>query len=547
MWERFSYFGMRMLLVLYLISFTSQQAHLTSATRMIGDVASPLGTGALAGAMTYGSVETVAGENPGRGWSKGQANLLYGWYTGLAYLLPLVGGFLADKFLGTHRSVLIGSSIIALGHIALAVSGLGGLGASELGMSIFVMGLALIIIGTGYFKPCMAVMIGQMYGPDDPRRNDAYTIFYMGVNLGAFLCPFVCGTLGEKVGWHWGFGSAALGMLAGLWCYTRYRAKYLAGIGEPPEGRANVLVPFAVVSVLLAGVVGLIFHVGGFGWFVGQLGTVLAELVNTVTATGMERKAAVTLLWLALIAAVIGLAGWFVAIQQPGEKGPVAGIFIFMLFNAFFWIAFEQAGSTLNVFAKENTDRGLLGWEVPATWFQWVNPLLILLLGPVFAVIWTRLGQRGLDPPQAVKIGLGLLFLGGGYVFIVLGAQINARTGLGVSMFWLTAMYTLHTLGELCLSPTGLSFVTKAAPVRFVTLLMGVWFISSAMAYLGGGIIASYVEDIEQGKIELFWYPWFRLGGQADYFLLFVISSIGAGLAILLLAPLCSRMLHGKG
>src|SRR5215813_3987802 len=213
MWERFSYYGMRGLLVLYLVQ---------SATL------APDATGLV---------------NPGRGWTRADASLLYGWYTGLAYLLPIVGGFVADRLLGTHRSMVVGGLVIALGHAVLAVSGLGSLASSDLGMSIFVFGLALIVIGTGHFKPCVSVMVGQLYGDDDARRDGAFTIFYMGINLGAFLAAFVCGTLGEKVGWHWGFGAAAIGMLAGLALYTSLRVRLLGDIGAPPPGRANLAVP----------------------------------------------------------------------------------------------------------------------------------------------------------------------------------------------------------------------------------------------------------------------------------------------------------------
>jgi POT family proton-dependent oligopeptide transporter len=499
MWERFSYYGMRALLVLYLIASLSDT------------------------------------KNPGRGWREGEANLLYGWYTGLAYLLPLFGGFLADRFLGTHRSMLMGGVLIALGHIVLAVTGLGTLPTTHLGMSLFVGGLALIIIGTGYFKPCVSVMVGQLYGPNDPRRDGGFTIFYMGINLGAFACAFVCGTLGEQVGWHWGFGAAAVGMLAGLAVYLIGRPRFLRGIGVPPP-RATLKSPVLMfpLSVLLAGAAALMFYQGGFGW----LGHQLAWWASDRT------RAIATFAGLGVI--VLGWLVWFISIQKPDDKGPTTTIFLFLIFNAFFWLAFEQAGSTLNTFAKESTDRHFLGWEVPATWFQSINPLLILVLAPLMAVMWSRLGRRHMDPSQAVKIGLGLLFLGGGFAFMVVAARLNA-TGIQVSMFWLAATYSVHTVGELCLSPTGLSFVTKTAPVRFVSLLMGFWFISNFLANLGGGIIASYVEGIEKGEISLPWYTWFRLGGRADFFLLFVLSSWGAGLVILILSPLTKRLLHGRG
>ncbi len=569
MWERFSYYGMRALLVLYL-------------------------------------VRAADAPNPGRGWTDARASTLFGWYTGLAYLLPIFGGIIADKLIGTHRSMVVGGLIIALGHIALAISGMGSLGHTDLGMSIFIMGLALIVLGTGHFKPTVSVMVGQLYAPGDPRRDGAFSIFYMGINLGAFLCAFVCGTLGEKQGWHWGFGAAAVGMLAGLFLYLIGRPLYLRGIGEAPAGRANVAPLFVLLSIVLAAGFAVLFHRGAL--------SCVQEIMRKEVAIGLG-------------IVIVGLAAWFVAIQQPDDRGPVSAIFLFMFFNAFFWVAFEQAGSSINLFTDRFTDRtlslapwyvsfcttpsmslgaviflvgliaagwfafvivsqnaagrfgravgalgvfllglgvaaigvlkafGWLSWaamhEVPTTWFQSVNPLFIIMLAPVFGGVWTILARRKLNPSQPVKIALGLIFLGLGYVVITWGALAveagSPETALAkTSMLVIVATYALHTIGELCLSPTGLSFVTRVAPVRFVSLLMGIWFISSFIANLSGGLIAAKVEAIEKGTLSLPWYQWFKLGGQADFFLLFVISSLGAGLLILILTPLLKRLLHGR-
>ena len=492
MWERFSYYGMRGLLVLYLIAATTGDA---------------------------------AGFNPGRGWSKPEAYTLYGWYTGLAYLFPIVGGLVADRLIGTHRSMLVGGLLIALGHVVLAVSGAGDLAHDHLGMSVFIAGLALIVLGTGHFKPSVSVMVGQLYPPGDPRRDGAFTIFYMGINLGAFLCAFVCGTLGERVGWHWGFGSAAVGMVAGLLLYLALRPRYLAHVGLPPEGVGSVRstsasAAFVAGNVALAAAFGAAYHAG---W--------------------LDRIAAVfSLPVVAAIAAVIlGLVAWFVAIQRPEDRGPTASIFLFMFFNVFFWLAFEQAGSSINVFTEQNTDRRLLGGEVPATWFQSVNAGLIFILAPLFAAAWTWLGRRRLDPSQPLKIALGLVFLGVGYLFMV-WAGLAARDGGKASMLLVLATYFWHTVGELCVSPTGLSYVTKAAPARFVSLLMGVWFISSFVANLTGGLVAAKVEMIERGEIAL---PW-RFGGQTDLFFLFVVTSLGTAAVVFLLAPLLKRLVNDR-
>jgi len=506
MWERFSYYGMRALLMLYLTSPTS--------------------------GMRKPPTDASAGFNPGPGWSDESASMLYGWYTGLAYLLPVLGGMVADKLIGTHRSMLVGGLLIMAGHIALAVSGLGPFHGSAIGMSVFIFGLALIVIGTGHFKPSVSVMVGQLYPAGDPRRDGAFSIFYMGINLGAFLSAFVCGTLGEKVGWHWGFGSAAVGMGLGLAFYSLGRPKYLKSIGLPPAGLANFAPLFLAAGAGLAAVFAYLFHLG------------------VLTHVQQLMQPAVVII-LGLI--VLGLAGWFIAVQRPEDRGPVASIFIFMFFNAFFWIAFEQAGSSMTLFTDRYTDAKIGTWEMPTTWFQSVNPALIFIFAPLFAALWTGLGKRRMNPSQPLKISLGLVLLGLGFVVLVAGARSIKIEGTGdaavvlqkAALFYVLGAYFFHTLGELCLSPTGLSYVTKAAPARFVSLLMGIWFISSFIANLGGGLIAAQIVKIEKGEIKLPWSLGAETGSvQADFFFLFVASSIGAGVVVLLLTPLLKRLMR---
>ena len=495
MWERFSYYGMRALLVLYLTSPTTGMAN-----------------------PPKGAAE---GFNPGRGWSDESASTLYGWYTGLAYLFPILGGIIADKLIGTHRSMIVGGLIIALGHVVLAISGLGDFEHNAVGMSMFIGGLALIVIGTGHFKPTVSVMVGQLYRQGDPRRDGAFTIFYMGINLGAFLCAFVCGTLGERVGWHWGFGSAAVGMILGLLLYMAFRPKYLAGIGLPPEGKGRIAAFFLPIALVLSGAFALAFHQGLIGKAFGAIPVWLVAVVGGITFV---------------------LAVWFVLIQRKEDRGPTATIFIFMFFNAFFWLAFEQAGSSFNLFTDRYTDRHIGNFEVPTTWFQSVNAGLIFMLAPLFAVIWTKLGKRNMNPSQPIKIFFGLAFLGLGYIFMVWAGSI-AKDGVAkASMMLIIATYFWHTVGELCLSPTGLSYVTKAAPKRFVSLLMGIWFVSSFIANLGAGLTAAQVGKIERGEIKL---PW-SFGGQADFFMLFVVSSFGAAIVILILSPILKKMIGGR-
>ncbi|MBN8644979.1 MAG: peptide MFS transporter [Planctomycetes bacterium] len=471
----------------------------------------------------------INGHDSGRNWTNESASTLYGWYTGLAYLFPILGGIIADKLIGTHRSMLVGGLLISIGHIILGISGMSGLAQNATGMSLFIMGLAVIVLGTGHFKPTVSVMVGQLYKAGDPRRDGAFTIFYMGINLGAFLCAFVCGTLGEKVGWHWGFGSAAVGMILGLLLYMAFKPVLLKGIGDAPRGGAGAVSALCLVgSLVVAAGFAYLYHVGS-----------IAALQEVMAKIQANRPLAIALI-VGGLALILGWVGWFLSINRPEDRGPVLTIFVFMFFNAFFWIAFEQAGSSVNVFTEQNTDRMLGTFEVPATWFQSVNAGLIFMLAPLFAFIWTALGRKKLDPSQPAKIALGLIFLGIGYIFMVWAGKIAVGGAAKAGMWLILMTYFWHTVGELCLSPTGLSYVTKAAPAKFVSLLMGIWFVSSFIANLGGGLVASAVQDIEKGVIKL---PW-NFGGQADFFFLFIVTSVGAGLVILVLTPFLKKLMR---
>ncbi|MFO0872597.1 MAG: peptide MFS transporter [Phycisphaerales bacterium] len=468
------------------------------------------------------SIEVSRPANGGRNWSKAEATTLYGWYTGLAYLLPILGGLIADKLIGTHRSMLVGGITIALGHIRArrirwSTSG---------GMSIF-MKASSLIAGSAPATSADAVSMvkaattGRIRARWRPSRSSTWA------STSAFaICAFVCGTLGEKVGWHWGFGAAAVGMILGLAMYIWGRRRFLEGVGLPPEGKPNYAPFFVVLALVLSAGVAWFFHAGGFGAISRGFEAIATNLGHGATV------AAILLLMTALI-------GWLLAIQAREDVPKVAAILVFILFNTFFWMAFEQAGSTLNLFAEEKTNLSLGGWSMPASWFQSVNPALIILLAPLFAFIWPALAKRKLEPKHPGKIGWGLLLLGIGYIVMVFGGQA-AATGVKVSMFYLFLTYFFHTLGELCLSPTGLSFVTKAAPMKFVSLLMGIWFLSSFAAGVLGGAIGSYVEEIEKGTVRLPWSGTF--GGQGDFFALFVVSSIGAAIVIFALSPVLNRM-----
>ncbi len=415
MWERFSYYGMRAFLVLYLVH-------------------------AL-------------------GWSDRNAASLYGMYTSAVYLTPLVGGYLADRFIGTRRSVVLGSAVIALGHFSLAIPS----------TVTFYLGLGLIIAGTGFFKPNAATMVGQLYRPGDPRRDSGFTIYYMGVNAGALIGPLICGWLAESVGWHWGFGAAGVGMVAGLIMYLVWRNTYLPGIGVKPEAG-----PGPAAGTHAGADAGVILH-GAAGAVAGAVLAWLAAgwaVYPILLGTGIGGVAAIT---------ILGTKG--------AERRRVLAIYLTALFVVFFWTAYEQAGSSMNLFADRHTDMVILGHKWPASWFQSFNPLLIIPLAMAFAALWGWLGRRGREPSTPLKMVFGLALLGAGFLFLVAGGR-RADAGVLVSPMWLALAYLFHTLGELCLAPVGLSYVSRMAPARFASLLMAAYYLANAVANLLAGTLA---------------------------------------------------------
>ena len=473
MWERFSYYGMRALLVLYLIASTQSE-------------------------IANSEGEMVANLNPGFGWSEANAAILYAIYTWAVYLTPIFGGLIADRFLGTHRSMLLGGWIIAAGHITLAGTELFGVTAGEVvtlqsspgALITFLAGLFLIIIGTGFFKPCVSVMVGQLYGSDDPRRDSGFTIFYMGINLGAFLSPIIAGTLGQKVGWHWGFGSAAVGMILGLICYQILRPKYLAGVGLSPKQITTERARGGVVESKVDE----------------------AELSRPLNTVDIQRILVI------LILAFIG--------------------------NIFFWAAFEQAGSSMNVFADQNTNRVVLGYEFPSTWYQSVNALTIVLCAPLFSILWVWLDKRNANPSTPVKFAIGLWLLGLSFIAMVFGA-LEAKGGNLAGPQWLLITYIVYTWAELCLSPVGLSVVTKLAPAKLQSLMMGAWFFSFSLANLLGGLMAAFSTKFKPGENGEPPEASFIIEGLPGFYLMLVIFPVAAGLVIFALAPLLKKMMHG--
>ena len=487
MWERFSYYGMRAILVLFLV----QALH----------------------------------------WTTREAASLYGYYTSLVYLTPLIGGYLADRWIGTRRSLVIGAIIISLGHFALAFSS----------MKMFYLGLALVIIGTGFFKSNVSTMVGQIYKPGDARRDAGFTIFYMGINLGATIGQFVCGYFGDPVrwgegGWHIGFAAAGFGMVAGLIVYLWGRDKYLPGIGL---GTAVARAKRAAANAA-HGAAGAMANVDRDAWWqalVGAvLGTLLAWYLGAADGGVME----------ALIGFGFGvLVGGAISLTVLGTKGEerkrVFALFLVVVFVTAFWMCYEQAGSSMNLFALRNTDLNVFGYRVPPAWFQSVNTISILLFAPVFATIWSALAKRGKEPSTAFKMVIGLTLLGTGFLFMVAGGR-RADTGVLVSPFYLMTAYALHTWGELCLSPVGLSYFTKVAPLKFASLLMGVWFLSNAAANFLAGKLAGYLPTPGEAPLAaaagLAGVIQHAASTNGGFWMIFVVIGYGAAATMLLCVPL---------
>ena len=435
MWERFSYYGMRAILVLYM-------------------------------------VDAITGPNPGLGFSDARAGAIYGLYTSMVYLLALPGGWVADKLWGQRHAVFVGGCIIAAGHFSMAIPTMG----------TFYGGLGLIVIGTGLLKPNVSAMVGDLYPEGGARRDAGYSVYYMGINLGALFGPILCGLFGENYNWHWGFSLAGIGMVAGLIQY-RLGAQYLEGAGDPPGEGSEVLARRAKGFYRTLAIVG-----------VALLG-LIAATVTGVIAIPLQRVAqslGVVIVLITLIYfAYLLIAGGYSTLEK---KRLLVILWLFLL-AAVFWSGFEQAGSTLNLFAERLTDRTVFGWEAPASWLQSINPIFIIILAPVFGSLWVWLERRNAHPSIPVKFALGLLGLAAGFFVISWGAANASETSL-VSPAWLVVTYFLHTSGELALSPVGLSSMTKLAPKGTVGQMMGVWFIAAALGNLIAGLVAGQLEQL---------------------------------------------------
>jgi POT family proton-dependent oligopeptide transporter len=466
MWERFSYYGMRAILILYLTA-------------------------------------TVA--DGGLGMDVGRAGAIYGLYTAFVYLTALPGGWIADRLIGQRRAVLVGGIVIALGHFSLAIEN----------MACFYLGLLLIVVGTGLLKPNVSTMVGELYPEGGARRDAGFSIFYMGINTGAFIGPLVVGWLGQRVDWHAGFAAAGVGMVLGLVQYV-LGGRLLGGAGLQPDRAKGGASPGR----------GLLLGVGGVVLVVAVALALRSFGVIRLTAEGLANATGVII---SAIAILYFLFLFLSADLDRAEKGRVGVIAIFFLAAAAFWAGFEQAGSSFNLFAERLTDLDVFGWEMPASWFQSVNSLFIIGGGAAFfAWLWVALAQRGREPSSPMKFASGLIFLGLGFLVMVAAAGFAAG-GVKVSPWWLVLTYFLHTVGELCLSPVGLSTVTKLAPHRKVGQMMGVWFMGSALGNLIAGQVAGLFEAM----------PLPRLFG------IMTAVSIGLGLLLAVLARPIRRLMGG--
>ncbi|RTQ51461.1 MFS transporter [Hymenobacter gummosus] len=447
MWERFSYYGMRGLLVLYL---------------------------------------TKTAVQGGLGISEASATLIYGYFTGFVYFTPIIGGYLADKYIGQRRAILIGGVTMAIAQLFLFMQPALSTVPAVFGMPWpTAVGLLLLILGNGFFKPNISTIVGKLYQQGDPLRDAAFTIFYMGINVGAFFAPLVCGYLAEDLfatktvvngvtevssyGFRYGFLAAGIGMMLGQLAFNLLGKKYLGEVGMYPEGKG-------------------------------------ADN-KVVEKTPLTKE----------------------------ETDRMAVIFIITIFVVFFWAGFEQAGSSLTLYTDKYINRDVFGFLIPTSWFQSVNPLFIVAFAPVTAGIWLALGRKGKDLSIPVKMGLGMILLGAGFLFMV-GAVMErggdvANTSIKASILWLLATYFFHTIGELCLSPIGLSMVSRLSPVSLTSMLMGVWFLAPFVAQIAGGYIAKYVEEL----------------GALTVFGLIAGFVIAAGLLLIVIAKKLFHMMHGRG
>lgn len=460
LWERFGYYGMRALLVLFMVK-----------------------------ALQYPDARAYA---------------IYGAYTGLVYTTPFFGGLIADRFLGYRRAIIMGAVLMAIGYFLMVTSD----------PLFFFAALGILILGNGFFKPNISTIVGKLYSQQDPRRDGAFTIFYMGINIGALLSGVVCGTIGEMFGWQYGFGLAGLGMVAGLFIFL-WGKRLLGDRGLPPR-------PEAFREPLIRGI---------------KINKITALYIAMALCIPIAALLTYQAKWIQISVPIIGGAFLayivFEAIRGTADEfWKIIVILILLVFSLSFWAFFEQAGSSMNIFTDRYVDRTIFGWTIPTTNFQSVNPFFIMILALPFSWLWVKLDRVRMNPSSPLKFALALIQLGLGFVMMVIAAKEAAVNGKS-SMTWLILAYFFHTTGELCISPVGLSMVTKLSPARLGATLMGAWFLSSAFANVTAGFIAGLTggETGQEGVL-----------GYEPVFKMIVYSAGIAAVILIILTPLLNRL-----
>ena len=425
MWERMSYYGMRGILVLFMTASI------------------------LEGGLQFDNVS---------------ASAIYGIYSACVYLVALLGGWLADRHIGQQKAILYGGMVIMLGHFLLAFTNL----------QTFYLGLIFVVLGTGLLKPNISAIVGGLYENDINKKESGFTIFYMAINIGSVLGFFICGYLGENIGWHYGFGAAGIGMAFGLIQFILTK-KNLGSIGLEPSIELNNETKKKELRIFnsFIGIFILIILLGLFGYISFDP----IPIANILTVV------------ILLIAIMYFLYLFSFGNLSEEERKKIILIIVLFFGAAFFWSGFDQAGSSFNIFAKEYTDRIILGWEYPASWLQVLNPVLVVILSPFMAYMWLFLGKRMLDPSLPFKFGLGLIFMAIGFLFIATGATVAMQEGMAGAK-WLLLTYLFHTIGELTLSPIGLAAISNLSPKRFVGQMMGIWFLASSLGAIIAGLLS---------------------------------------------------------
>uniref|UniRef100_UPI004049941E peptide MFS transporter n=1 Tax=Gelidibacter sp. TaxID=2018083 RepID=UPI004049941E len=483
MWERFSFYGMKALLIYYLVKY-----HL---------------------------------------FSDEAGNFIVGGYAAMVYALPVVGGYLADKYLGFRKAVIFGGVLLVLGHLGLAYEGHqaylaenGEVVQDTFALQAFFFSLSLIILGVGFLKANISSIVGALYEKEDIRRDSGFTIFYMGINLGSFIATLLCGWLGENYGWGYGFGAAGIGMILGLVTFI-YGQKYLMGKAEPKN-------PDILKKKVFAGI--------NVEWLIYILS--IASLF--IIAQMVQRHTVVD--WMLRITGAIALLMiiYYSIKEEKIIRERLLALTILIIFSVVFWALFEQAYTSMNLYADRVLDREFFGWTIPGPWFLSLNALFIILFAPIVASLWVKLGKY--NPNTTVKFAFAIILVGLGFGMLVLGANVTAD-GAKIAMIWLVLAYFLHTMGELCLSPVGLSSVTKLAPQKIVGFMMGVWFLATASSEFIAVVLANLAKiDTEGGEVT---DVTVALASYTDLFSkLFWVGLIFGGI-LLVLSPLVKKLMHG--